>query len=58
MPLLPFVAGALVGRGLKYFLLGLLVRALSPYLRQALARPGLVAGAVLLVLAIAYVVLR
>jgi membrane protein YqaA with SNARE-associated domain len=60
VPLLPFVAGALVGRGLKYFLLGFIVRALSPYLRRALARPGWLAGTLLLVLvlAIAYVVLR
>ena len=58
VPLLPFVAGALVGRGVKYFLLGLLVRALGPYLRQALARPGLLAGTLLLVLTIAYLLLR
>ncbi|HEX8360786.1 MAG TPA: hypothetical protein VF613_11780 [Longimicrobium sp.] len=58
VPLLPFITGALVGRGLKYLLLGILVRALGPYLRQALARPGWLAGALLLALAIAYVVLR
>ena len=58
VPLLPFVTGALVGRGLKYLLLGVLVRALGPYVRQALARPGWLAGALLVVLAIAYVALR
>ena len=59
VPLLPFVAGAVVGRGLKYFLLGVLTRALGPYLREALARYGVVAGALLLVvIAIAYVALR
>lgn len=59
VPLLPFVAGALAGRGLKYFLLGFIVRALSPYLRRALGRPRMLAGVVLLlVLAIAYVMLR
>lgn len=59
VPLFPFVAGALVGRGLKYFLLGFIVRALSPYLRRALGRPRMLAGVVLLLaLAIAYVMLR
>ena len=58
IPLLPFVAGALAGRGVKYLLLGFLVRALRPYLRKALARPGLLAGALLLGVAIAYLVLR
>lgn len=60
VPLLPFVAGALVGRGLKYFLLGFIVRALSPYLRRALAHPRWLAATLLLilVLTIAYVALR
>jgi membrane protein YqaA with SNARE-associated domain len=58
VPLLPFVTGALVGRGLKYLLVGFLARALRPYLRQALARPALLIGTLLLALAIAYLVLR
>ena len=60
VPLLPFAAGALAGRGLKYFLLGFIVLALSPYLRRALARPRWLAATLLLILAlaIAYVALR
>lgn len=58
VPLLPFVAGALAGRGVKYLLLGFLVRALGPYLRRALDRPRLLAVALLLAIAIGYAVLR
>ncbi len=59
VPLLPFVAGALAGRAVKYFLLGLLVRVAGPYLRRLPARARLLAGAlVVAALIAAYALLR
>jgi membrane protein YqaA with SNARE-associated domain len=55
VPLLPFIAGAIAGRGLKYLLLGILVRAIGPHLRR---RPVLLTATLLLVIGIAYVVFR
>ena len=50
VPLLPFMAGAVAGRALKYFLLGTLTFYLGPPLRALLARhPGLLKALLLLV---------
>ncbi len=38
MPLVPFVAGALVGRGIKYLVIGTLTFYLGPTVRHVLAR--------------------
>lgn len=51
VPLLPFVAGALTGRALKYFLLGTLTFYLGPPVRALLARrPGFIPVIVLVCL--------
>lgn len=53
VPLLPFVAGALVGRALKYFLLGTLTFYLGPRIRALLAQhPRLVPVILLVVVAV------
>lgn len=45
VPLLPFLAGALTGRALKYLFLGSLTYSLGPLLHRLLARPRLLAAA-------------
>lgn len=49
VPLLPFVAGALTGRALKYFLLGTLTFYLGPPIRALVARHARLIPFVLLV---------
>lgn len=48
VPLLPFVAGALTGRALKYFLLGTLTFYLGPPIRALIARHARLVPAILL----------
>ncbi|HEX8430548.1 MAG TPA: hypothetical protein VF625_04640, partial [Longimicrobium sp.] len=60
VPLLPFLAGALLGRALKYFMLGTITYTLAPFVRRAWARPGLLTSAVILAVLIGllFVLLR
>lgn len=57
MPLLPFVAGTLLGRALKFFLLGTLTFYLGPPVRALLARRARLVPIVVVLLGLLLLVL-